>query len=134
MSGSRALLLAAAVGGLLVLAAGGASLLAHERALSPEAARRWAVGAIRPPDARFRVAADGAEGLVARYGCLSCHTLDGAGADVGPALNGVRERKTRDELLLWLDDPQAIQPGTRMPDFDFNGTELQVLADWLLKR
>ncbi|MFQ5747957.1 MAG: c-type cytochrome [Planctomycetota bacterium] len=134
MSGLRAFLL---VGFMMVLflgAAGGASLLAHEGEWSLAALSRWTDGAIRPRGARFQVSAQGPEELILRYGCLNCHVVDGAGGHVGPILNGVRARKTREEILVWLTDPQAIKPGTPMPDFGLNETEKRALADYLLKK
>lgn len=134
MTGRRALLAAAVAAALLGGAAAAASLLAHEGELSVPALRRWAAGAIRPPGVDLHAGAEGPEGLVATYGCLNCHALRGAGARVGPALDGVRARKTRAELLLWLEDPQAIRPGTPMPDFNLDPDQRRVLADWLLRQ
>jgi len=68
----------------------------------------------------------GAE-LIEVYGCPACHTIPGIrGADalVGPPLTGWVERayiagavpNTPDNLLLWLQEPQQIEPGTAMPD------------------
>jgi len=134
MSGRRALLLVGFMMALFLGAAGAASLLAHEGGWSLAALSHWAGGAIQPPGARFQVAAKGPEELILRYGCLNCHVLDGSGGHVGPVLNGVRMRKTREEILVWLTNPQAIKPGTPMPDFGLNEAEKRVLADYLLKK
>ncbi len=53
--------------------------------------------------------------------CTGCHRVAGQGGDAGaligaPPLDGVHLRKTRDELIQWISDPQAIKPGTAMPD------------------
>ncbi|MCL4107907.1 UNVERIFIED_CONTAM: hypothetical protein GTU68_001224 [Idotea baltica] len=53
--------------------------------------------------------------------CTGCHSVAGegglAGAAIGaPALDGVHLTKTREELRKWIADPQAIKPGTAMPD------------------
>lgn len=121
-------------GSLLFLVAAAASLLAREGSLAPGAAARWARGAVRPEGTLFQVPAGSPEELIRKYGCLSCHTLDGAGAHVGPVLNGVRERLTREEIRTWLSGPWRIKPGTKMPDFGFTETELRVLADYLMTK
>ena len=63
---------------------------------------------------------------VAQYGCGTCHVIPGvAGADglVGAPLTRFATRRyvagallnTPDNLVLWLVDPQAVEPGTTMP-------------------
>jgi cytochrome c len=63
---------------------------------------------------------------IRRYGCEACHSIPGvAGArgQVGPPLDGIGSRphlagglpNTPDNLMRWIRDPQAIQPGTAMP-------------------
>ncbi|HVY61781.1 MAG TPA: c-type cytochrome, partial [Planctomycetota bacterium] len=91
----------------------------------------WAVGAVRPAGDAPQ---PGAPQLIARMGCLACHTLDGRGAKVGPVLNGVRSRKTREEIITWLRDPQAVKPGTIMPAFSMSELDRQLIADYLLTR
>ncbi len=134
MDGRRSLRLCLLAGGILFLGAAAASLLAREGSLAPGAVARWARGAVRPEGTLFQVEAGSPEELIQKYGCLSCHTLDGVGADVGPVLNGVRERLTREEIRTWLSGPWRVKPGTKMPDFGLTETELRVLADYLLTK
>jgi len=47
--------------------------------------------------------------------CLACHSLDGVGGNVGPALDDAHTRYTTDEMRAWIADPQSIKPGTVMP-------------------
>jgi cytochrome c1 len=72
----------------------------------------------------------GAE-LIEVYGCGACHTIpgiDNADALVGPPLTAWAERQTiagavpntPEYLLLWLQNPQALEPGTIMPDVGLN--------------
>ncbi len=60
------------------------------------------------------------------YGCSSCHSIPGvqrADGVVGPPLDFWASRwyiagalvNNQDNLVLWLTDPQAIEPGTAMP-------------------
>lgn len=83
----------------------------------------------------------GAE-LIQSYGCPACHTIPGIrGADalVGPPLTGWSERvyiagavaNTPDNLLLWLQDPQAIEPGTAMPDMGVTQQDARDIGAYL---
>ncbi len=112
------------------LLAGAASYRSQARAADgPATVGEWAWRAVRPPGPL--PTGRGAE-LIQHYGCRSCHTLHGTGAHVGPVLDGVRRRKTREEIIRWLDGPQRIKPGTKMPTFGFTVVEEQLLADFLL--
>jgi len=70
---------------------------------------------------------DKGQQVIAAYGCGSCHTIPGVpGADstVGPPLTDWAGRlyiagalpNRPDNLVRWLIDPQAIEPGTVMPN------------------
>lgn len=63
------------------------------------------------------------------YGCGACHTIPGipgANATVGPPLTNWAERayivgtlsNTPENLLRWLQTPQAIEPGSVMPNLN----------------
>lgn len=64
--------------------------------------------------------------------CAACHSVGGAGGVVGPPLDEVRNRKTRDELLAWIADPQKIKPGTAMPQIDMTEAQRTEIVDFLL--
>lgn len=64
---------------------------------------------------------------LATYGCHSCHTIPGvvgANSLVGPPLNGWAQRayiagslpNEPEHLVSWIRYPQAIEPGTAMPN------------------
>ena len=66
---------------------------------------------------------------LATYGCHSCHTIPGvvgANSLVGPPLNGWAQRayiagllpNEPAHLVAWIRYPQAIEPGTAMPNLD----------------
>jgi cytochrome c oxidase subunit 2 len=74
--------------------------------------------------------------------CVTCHTIRGtqAGSRVGPDLTHVGSRRTiaagtlpntRDQLMRWVRDPQAIKPGTRMPAHRLNDDDLRALVAYL---
>lgn len=63
--------------------------------------------------------------------CVGCHTLEGKGGNVGPALDGVGNRLTEAQLATWLADPQAVKPGTAMPKIPMSDAERNELAAFL---
>lgn len=76
------------------------------------------------------------------YGCSSCHTIPGvhrADGAVGPPLHFWAERgyiagalvNTHDNLMLWLTDPQAIEPGTVMPQMGVTETDASNISTYL---
>ncbi len=66
--------------------------------------------------------------------CVACHSLGGQGGAVGPALDGVSQRYDRERLRAWLDDPQAVKPGTAMPDLNLSASDLDALTAFLMTR
>jgi cytochrome c len=80
--------------------------------------------------------------LMASYGCGSCHFIPGvAGADAmaAPPLNNFYQRtyiagrlpNTLDNLILWIEEPQAVEPGTAMPDLGIKAAEARDMAAYL---
>ena len=75
--------------------------------------------------------------LIDAYGCGSCHT--GADANIGPSLVALADRRliagrlpnTLPNLLRWLRDPQAVEPGTVMPDLGVATPQARDLAAYL---
>jgi cytochrome c2 len=79
----------------------------------------------------YELAGDIEAGRIAleAYGCNACHTIPGvigANSLVGPPLNGWAERayiagalpNEPAHLISWIRFPQAIEPGTAMPNLD----------------
>ena len=55
-------------------------------------------------------------------GCILCHALPGllqggAGGTIGPALSGLGQRYTRDDLTLRIADARRTNPDTIMPPY-----------------
>jgi cytochrome c oxidase subunit II len=74
--------------------------------------------------------------------CEACHTIQGTEAQgkVGPDLTLFGRRttlaagvlpNTPEHLRNWLDDPEAIKPGSKMPDYDLTPEELDALVAYL---
>lgn len=79
---------------------------------------------------------------IARYGCGSCHVIPGilaAVGTVGPPLTvfGRRAyiageiRNTADNLITWITVPQAIEPGTGMPNLGVDDQSARDIAAYL---
>ncbi len=71
--------------------------------------------------------------IVKSFQCTSCHTIANRGGTVGPILNHVGNRRTEDWLRKWLNDPQQVKPGTKMPKFDFTPDQLDMAVGYLTK-
>lgn len=80
--------------------------------------------------------------LVTRYGCPACHTIPGirgARGTVGPPLIDFGLRvfiagklpNRPDNLLLWLQDPPGVEPGTAMPNLGISEAEARHIAAYL---
>jgi nitric oxide reductase subunit C len=63
--------------------------------------------------------------------CVSCHSVGGQGGTVGPALDGVGDKFSADYLTKWLTNPQAVKPGTAMPQLPMTGEERAELVQFL---
>ncbi len=51
---------------------------------------------------------------------------------VGPALDEVYKRKTREEMIAWISDPQGLKPGTAMPKIEMPAERRIEIVDYLL--
>lgn len=82
------------------------------------------------------------EELIERYGCGSCHVIPGvdwARGKTGPPLTRWSERhfiagtllNTPANLVGWIVDPQAVEPGTAMPDLGVAPEEALHIAAYL---
>lgn len=66
-------------------------------------------------------------------GCIGCHAAAGKGGNVGPRLDDVAGRRTERWLVAHFRDPQAVSPGTVMPQFGFTEAEARSLVLFLKK-
>ena len=82
------------------------------------------------------------EAALRDYGCGACHTIAGirgADADIGPPLVDFRDRRliagrlpnTLPNLMRWLENPQAVAPGSVMPDLGVAEPQARDLAAYL---
>jgi cytochrome c len=77
------------------------------------------------------------------YGCVGCHTIPGvpgADAHVGPPLDHFGRRSyiagalvnNQDNLVRWIMNPQAVEPGTVMPDLGVTYNDAVNMSAYLL--
>ncbi|MBW3595280.1 MAG: cytochrome c oxidase subunit II [Actinobacteria bacterium] len=92
-------------------------------------------------DPRDALAAEGEE-LFLEGECINCHAVQGtdAQARTGPDLTHFASRETfagamfentTENLRQWLDDPPAMKPGAKMPDYGLTTQEIDALVAYL---
>lgn len=76
------------------------------------------------------------------YGCTGCHTASGIrGPDIriGPSLHDFGEQSyiagtlpnEPESLIAWIQNPQAIEPGTAMPNLGVSDEDARDMAAYL---
>ena len=63
--------------------------------------------------------------------CIACHSLDGQGGQVGPALDGIGSRFDINYLTKWLENPQSIKAESKMPKLPLSKEDVIELAAFL---
>ena len=91
--------------------------------LRPETAEQ--IGTISPR------LVEGAEVFVSNN-CGTCHKVNDVGGDLGPRLNGISSRRSREWIEKHFENPQALSPGSTMPPFHFQHAQQTALVDYLL--
>lgn len=119
-------------------------------ALSPQAYREArSAGPVAPgpdagPEAGREPEPDAERGRQAlrQFGCVGCHVIPGvvaADSFVGPPLERMGTRQfvagqlpnTRENLIEWIRHPQAVSPGTAMPDLGVGERDARDMAAYL---
>ena len=77
-------------------------------------------------------AVDGAM-VYQQFRCGACHQVNGVGMKVGPPLNGLGRRRTREWVVQHFLEPQKLSPGTVMPPYRFPPKDLERITAYLLK-
>ncbi len=103
-------------------------------------------GSSQPPEAERKVVPGGdpeqGKEFIAAYGCGACHTIPGirqADGNVGPPLTDWADRQyiagnlpnTPGNLVEWIRFPQAVEPGTVMPNLGVSEDEAGHIAAYL---
>ena len=64
--------------------------------------------------------------------CGICHQVNGAGQKMGPALNGIAGRRSREWIDDHFRDPQKMSPGSPMPPYKFSSRDMDRITSYLL--
>jgi len=67
-----------------------------------------------------------------KYKCQSCHTIGSSGGYVGPSLNNAGNWLTAAWIEAWLENPQALVPGTIEPRQSIPADQRRDLAAYLM--
>jgi cytochrome c2 len=81
--------------------------------------------------------------LMAHYQCGSCHTVPGVANARGQGANSLaafgrrsyiagRVANRPDRLAAWIESPQALVPGTTMPDLGVSPEDARDMAAYLI--
>jgi ubiquinol-cytochrome c reductase cytochrome b subunit len=63
--------------------------------------------------------------------CGNCHMVNGVGAKLGPALNGLAQRRSEQWTRQHFANPAAYSPGSIMPPSKFTPDEMQAIVSYL---
>jgi mono/diheme cytochrome c family protein len=78
--------------------------------------------------------------LLARYGCVRCHTLlqpDGTrmtASDDPPSLQHIADKTTREWIYAWIKNPQAYAATASMPNFQLNDDDARDISAFLMSQ
>src|SRR5436309_3968996 len=87
-------------------------------------------GAGSAPQAQANLAALG-QPLFTAQGCVRCHSIGGQGGHMGPDLSHEGTSRSQDWIAQKIQNPRALNPGSRMPSFQGSSNDLQSLAGYI---
>lgn len=65
------------------------------------------------------------------YSCFGCHSVGGEGGRIGPALDRAGFISNPDWFYLWIKNPQAFKPHTKMPNLGVTDEHASALVAYL---
>ena len=65
-------------------------------------------------------------------GCYACHQVNGVGMKLGPALDNLSARRSRQWVEEHFADPKKLSPGSTMPPYRFSAQELDRITSYLM--
>lgn len=63
--------------------------------------------------------------------CVACHAIGGQGGAIGPALDGVGDRRDPKYISAWLANPAALKPDAKMPKLPLSESDITELTSFL---
>jgi cytochrome c oxidase subunit 2 len=103
---------------------------------------RWVRGQQAPPPAPTEALAQQGQTLFSQSACVGCHTIAGvSGGQIGPNLSHFGSRKTLaanmmpnspDNVARWIENPDHMKPGARMPNLGMSAEQSKAIAAYLL--
>jgi ubiquinol-cytochrome c reductase cytochrome b subunit len=63
--------------------------------------------------------------------CGSCHKLNDSGGEIGPSLNGLATRRSKDWVKKHFVSPRTLSPGSTMPPYHFSPAQEEALVEYL---
>lgn len=63
--------------------------------------------------------------------CQNCHSINGRGGTIAPALDTVGSRRDKGWLVNHFNDPQKVTPGSAMPNFGLLDNEVEALVVYM---
>jgi cytochrome c oxidase subunit 2 len=121
-----------------------AKMLLRVYAQTPEEFAAWASQQKKPAQQDFPGNPAAAEGqtVFMHNACINCHTVKGTVANgrFGPDLTHLASRdtiasgpiqNTPENLRRWIEDPNSMKPGSRMPSMHLNDHDLDVITAYL---
>ncbi len=121
--------------GFVALAAiGWGSLTAAAVITTPPEAREVAVDYSAPTD-WMQLSPEEMAGIAyfRQENCVSCHGMDGNGAQIGPDLTRITIHRNAAWMIQHFKSPQGVRPGSSMPPIQLSDAQLNSLAAFLLK-
>jgi cytochrome c oxidase subunit II len=105
---------------------------------SPEAFDRW----IREQQQPARDGSTAGRSVLESTACVNCHAISGTAARgrFGPDLTHLMSRETiaagaaantHEMLRLWIKNPDAIKPGSKMPAMGLSDRDVEAVTDYL---
>lgn len=70
--------------------------------------------------------------IFSKMACSSCHLIQGQGAQVGPDLSYVGDKRDRKWLLAHFKDPKSLSPNSIMPPVSLPDDDLSDLTSYML--
>lgn len=83
-------------------------------------------------DLREREVQKGRTLFVNRYGCIACHKVNSMGGIAGPDLTQAALRLRPEWIFRWIQNPQAIDPETPMPNFGLSEEQIRPIVAYIL--